>query len=1653
MHMNNKQFILSNLFAYLLLCSTIAMAADNGMIEREGWSFDRSDLVWPHWSDPVKQRKEGKLNNPAGWVEYDITVEKTGWFTLWQKGVPTEWTRDVFVDGKIYRRLHTSTREDGRPHDKQWAKECNVFLTQGKHTIKFRRYAFPGSLPHKWQLRPAGNDPTGCVIASAVSYKVMPLGKPVTLEVMAGTSTPLQYTLLLKDEQTGHITQGPVVSFPATDHPLTRKVQITPEKQGYFRLLAKSGNTMLKPADLAFGRIIAVDTTPAVVSTQGQETLVLDIDCTSKAAENFFENSTPSVIVNKPLGSYRQTTGPILNDHWGVQTFAYRFDLPDHDHVYKLIVDYPDDDRRTMGFWINDGAAIRNSTGNTVTGGVETGDRYPVTHRMIQHEAIFYPRNHKDMVVAVVNLAPGGTAAAARVRIYQLDGQLPATALGHTRGRKMGYYFEESGRWLKHFGGESSALDQQFLTLQRWARRNRMMGANVMMPTINVYQANHYPSDVLVGYFNRDDDECRMAAMIAQANGSTFVPEFHLSGQVNFDRVVMGVWSKNGKVKFKDEQTRDIVHVNKDGSLNGPWKKFVYNVLHPTVQKKYIAIFGELADRLADCESFGGISSRLMLSWQWQGWNALPGLNAGYSDWTIREFEKDTGIKVPSDAKGNQRYKQRFLYLTGPKRDVWNKWRCDKVFAFHQKLRDRIRQAKPEAQLFLPYHGVGRNTCISDDPVEQLIEIGIDPANYKTQPGIVLMPNAMYGRRRSTPLADSRKWEQAIGKLAGTLAKLGGRGFAFYSDYFEVNKHFDWTTVGGKRYSAFDACTPSGLNERELYAVALAENDSSFLINGGNGHIFGTPSVMLPFLKAYRALPDVQFEALPNDVGGRDPVAVWQQVYQNHRFFYAVNRLSSPVKVTLQLSSKTSVFNAVDDQPMKLDAKGQLVFELEPYMLMSFVCPDTKVKVVQCQTQPTPAFARQVDQVIEQIIPMRDQIQKRKLAVELDQQQVDDLLALMNQSIDAHEQGQLWQAWSNLFLPPMVHLYDLTGNYPEGLFSRQTPRGLRFLPSAPKLILGNMIGDTRGHVSEPDAMAHDAQGNLFVATDQQVMCFNAKGDYLRTLTLLEPHTIDTGDISKHQRLESPRYLQRIRSMWALPNRQLAVAKGWGLLAIYETEHGRLVKTFDQLPGRSYDFVAQDQQDNLLVYTRNPRNVAGLYRVPDGWAFKGHALCLPMDNINGLTVGPKGRIFVSDKNKIRCYTVEGQLVFEQDASLNGGVKHLAVSSDGQLLLAASEPGATLAAYRINTQGRQMKLEKCWDKNMGGRWINALAMSAQNRLTVGIMGPNDHLAVKQLTVDEKGAQATSLVVPTLALLKSTYLKGVTQLKVRDNAIYFISDNNLCRLTPGMEDKIEVVYQSHVQRTGIEGFAFSPAGDLYLTANSGFEANTRGTNVYRAKRDGHHWTQPVKLNGGVPLVKNPYMIPSDIAFDARGRLIIQHVIKDEKRRGPSLVISAVDVDENKINDFETVMDMGQSYGWGRYGLHRLEDGGLLIAGGKTREIAMLSADGKLRFKTQYSSHQGANVLPLRYPTSITMDHKNRIWVSDTGGNQILCFTDDGQLLGCYGHFGNMDVRDELALNMPMGIASVVVDGKQWLYVADINNQRLIKLEVKSCVLINGS
>jgi len=85
------------------------------------------------------------------------------------------------------------------------------------------------------------------------------------------------------------------------------------------------------------------------------------------------------------------------------------------------------------------------------------------------------------------------------------------------------------------------------------------------------------------------------------------------------------------------------------------------------------------------------------------------------------------------------------------------------------------------------------------------------------------------------------------------------------------------------------------------------------------------------------------------------------------------------------------------------------------------------------------------------------------------------------------------------------------------------------------------------------------------------------------------------------------------------------------------------------------------------------------------------------------------------------------------------------------------------------------------------------------------------------------------------------------------------------------------------------------------------------------------------------------------------------------------------------------------------------------------------------------------LRFPLGITADSQGRIWVADPSRHEILRLAASGKLLGTIGSFGSGQNGGELMLNGPSGIAALKdLNGKEWIYVADGGNRRLIKLPV---------
>jgi sugar lactone lactonase YvrE len=1652
----------------VMLTLGFAQLAKAEIIHKNLWDFDRSLLEWRSDADKEKAKAKGEIKSVPGWIEYDFDVAESGWHELWMQGAPSEWTRDISLDGAIISRLHIASKLDviQQGQRRGWCKEFNLYLKAGKHSLRYRRLGFPAWHPKQWELIPAAGNPFASITANILGHKVMKLGDDVSLEISGGMpESATSYELLARHEASDETTPLGRVEFPASQTPVTKTVRVRMPAQGSYLILGKVGDQVSRPADLNAGRIVAIDTqAPPAAGDTLQKSVVVDIDCTAERQDGFWEKDGKTRVVKAPLGAYRESSGNASNDHWALDGFSYSFDLPAADQLYQLEVSYPDNDRRTMGFWINDGVT-RPRGGVTLCGGVEAGDRYRLSNRMQTHQAFFFPRSTKDLVVAVLNLSRGCRAAAGRIRIYRIDGSLPAAPISQKRSRLAGYYFEEPGRWLRHFGGglANSPLDDQIKTMERWGQWNRYIGANLMFPTINVYQGNHYPSDILEGYFNRPTDECRLNALVAEKYGCQYIPEFHLSGQTWFEKHVMGVWTEKEKVtdskgkvktettvKFRSSEAEQTVLVSQEGQYHCSWKPFVYNALHPTVQEKYISVLGELADRLGDTESFAGISSRLMLSWQWMGWNALPGLKWGYGDWTIAQFEKDTGINVPGDAGKADRFEKRYAFLTGAKRSEWVQWRCDRMLDFYRRMRDRIRQAKPTANLILPWHGPDKRAVLSENELNILAECGIKWQDIKDEPGIMIIPGAMYGRRFSTPVSDARKEDNLYAEEFKAICRTGDRGAMLYSDYFEVNKHLKWEELGGKPgYNAFDCTTPGGVNERELVALIMADSDCSLLVNGGNGWFFGTPDVMTPFLKEFRALPAKPFIQSKQF---RDPVAVWHLQDGDEFFFYAVNRLPTPVTVKLKLDHAGKVVSASTGDEISggfLGLGNTITFELPGYMMRAFKTSGRNASIADVKVDSDSTESETLAPMMRFAEQLLDDLRDRRVAVELSKPDADTAIKLLSEALAAFEEGRLWQAKGNLRRESMVRIYDMTGAYPPGLYERTTPHGLVAASTAPELVFSeesDIIGDARGKLSAIQSLSCDANGNILALSPEQLMTFAPDGTFLRSARLLGPHTPDQGG-TRWGNLTAPSYASP-DAIRILQSGNLAAMGARTPLYIYDSSDFRLIPRWNSpglaMPGKVHQRLAEDADGNLYIGCVFPKNQSGVWKykangdpayefaTPDGQ--KTNRLC-PVTP-EALAIDRENRIYVAAKSQIKIYSPSGKLVDTLDEKMDFSA--MVITPDGQTMFAASGRYGSVSHFVRNAKGRFTKVNKT---DTPGSGVTALALNKTgNELIIGYDKPvNGAVAVKRAITATGLGESTPLIKGQA----DTVLNGFTQIKTYQGQVYYLNRNTLMKLAPGGNTPVPV-HEFKVTRTKIESFAFTPKGDLYLASNDGFFHNSRGTNVYLAKKTTQGWAKPEMINNGKPLVDNAWYQPTDLAVDNGNHLYIRHYTKQEKSAN-SLSIYRL----NSAGKIERFGALGSHSHLAPkiYGLHiDAKSGNVYVAGGSNRVVACYNSEGKQLWQTGFDVAQGPGSVPLRNVIGIATDSRGNVWVTDPSANRILCLDKDGKFLKSFGHFGNVEDRDGRSFCNPVGIAAVTDgNGQEWLYVADVNNQRIVRYKIQ--------
>jgi len=987
----------------------------------------------------------------VGAVEYDFSVEKGGWHAL--KVASGAGGHEFLFDGKALLYGGNSPTVG------------NIWLDAGAHTLRIQRNFWTGfGAITGWELIPAQTNEERFSIRSDSPWNVIRQGEKLPLTVTYGDlSDPVKLTLVVrrtdrKEEQPALIE----LTLPAGEgrHDLVKEVPATQE--GMFEIAYKIGDREIPNAPtLRFG-VVNVAKVPASDEELRKE-LVAEIDLATREPD--YVKGGDTRVVTRPWGSYRESGDVGYLQHMNSQEpswFAYKFQVEDPDALYWLEFDYPDDAKRTFLVIPRSGNAQLYAGPAT---GPDSGREFSLTNQMQTMGLFFWPKD-TDLRVAVMQPQSGLRAAVSKVRVYKVTGGLSPLPAPTENGRDFLHWYEEGSSYLGFFGAGGKSLKDLFVATDNWAKIMANRGASLLMPTVNIYQPQMYPSDYNITFSDSNTfDSVRLIELLSEKYGLKFAGEFHPEGR------------QLETVSAREKSTDSIYQYSRYGKATDGGGRPKFNFLNPKVEEFVIGMIGEFGDRYGDSPAFAGASIRLM-DWQNTGFGNFGSLDWGYGDFTIGLFEKDTGIKIPVDNTDPERFQKRYDWLMANAKDQWIQWRCDKATAFFVKVRDRLREKNKTAVLYLN-NFLGPNEKTSDAWQENFKdfprEIGIDPVALGKLEGIEMISSLAGHGRRSREAVDQQNRDALVQPdLLHALAPKGGPArFLSGQAYFEATEAIAPPTdmgypAGTPHGWVSGNVDPAGRHYLERYALQVAEADALMIGDGGNAYTVGQP-LLREFLTEYRALPQILFQSRAD---AQDPVVVRELARAEDFLFYAVNRERYPVKVQVEFAAPTDVKRLATGESIPLSGKT-LDITLLPYELRSFsASAGSKILKV---TQSIPAAdLERVTKMTAWLRQLANDVATGKSGAELTDEQKNRLTTAADEADLCLKEGRYWRARTLQETQRLRDIYERANSIPplldqngalkipdgaisgEALKAKLTSSQARLLPS--EQVIADWIG-------------------------------------------------------------------------------------------------------------------------------------------------------------------------------------------------------------------------------------------------------------------------------------------------------------------------------------------------------------------------------------------------------------------------------------------------------------------------------------------------------------------------------------------------------------------------------------------------------------------
>lgn len=684
-----------------------------------------------------------------------------------------------------------------------------------------------------------------------------------------------------------------------------------------------------------------------------QKTLIAQVDAVTQQPVGEAGGTT---IVPSPLGTYREGGGRVRD------RFALDFEVHDVGEPHVAVITYPDDRPRTMEVMLQD---FGNTIDFQVHTGVFTGEEYPLSHKMLEHRVVFWPRSKRQAFI-FMTAENGYPAAVQQVKVYRLHDFAVASTTGRFQGsvpaRSTGLYYEDpvlfhnfgTGRDLAGF---TKAADRMIQYMQSFGQTEveyplawyagPLYGTSVELfePDIDGAQGGQRPHPG--GY------PAYLLQRLEEHN-MKFTAGLHIHTLPSLDNYALADTAR----LHQGEET--VININKDGKLwYGYWHGADpnYNAADPRVMASVNAIVQEITERYGKAPAFEGISLVMARPKLF----TFGSLASGYNDSNLQRFQQETGFRIPVYTPGDpERFAQSYAWLmeTPAAKKAWIDWRCKVLYEHYAGMARQMAAIRSDLKLKLNVfvhltHNERLADYLAQPPVEVMREMGIDPALYKEHPNIVFnftsVPADLRWKRSHYPPArhEVNRTVMTAPEVVAALAEQEQVRMTIHDRYWEDPVGSEQPLEGlkalGVREMVWRASTFNGarFHSLEPYMFALHHLDAVSMVKGGYVvGTFGMEQELARFSQSLQALPAVRFEEVE---AVSDPVRIRQQVVDGKLYFYVLNTLPEPVAIKVRLREAGALQEPTSGRLLKKSRKQGL--KLEPYELQVFTSASTSQRV------------------------------------------------------------------------------------------------------------------------------------------------------------------------------------------------------------------------------------------------------------------------------------------------------------------------------------------------------------------------------------------------------------------------------------------------------------------------------------------------------------------------------------------------------------------------------------------------------------------------------------------------------------------------------------------------------------------------------------